>query len=1000
MGGKCADKRPCHGNKKLVFKNGKCTPKEVKCRTDEKKVDNKCVRIICKSDELLLFKKCRKIKCPAGKYLKNRVCIQIVCKKPKTLKGNQCVSPPCLAPNMMVNGKCTVIPPPPKIVCKEDQEVYKGVCRDMCNPDQVYDMKTLRCKEKWQCWDSFSCQARYKAYITEYTKLLNKTDRCRLPKTELVKPTGTGKKTDVKPSEVKKPVNVHVVKPSRRAQALVQQTVVKPTVVKPTVVKPTVVKPTVVKKDKRKCRKGCKLTKSETADLYYYKKLLLYFSGKLLVCSELPCKTNFTCNQNSHKCEKIVVPKCSVAEILKKGKCTPKCKESETYNSVSEKCEGCKKGTIYNKKTKGCVKIVIPKCPQPTIRNKKTKKCDCPAGTQKDSKSKGCMRIVYKTVCDAGYKMIAKNTCAKLIVRYRLTCPKGYKMKNNKCYKNIIIIKYQDPTPDPKESRIQCVMRFARTIKDLTTQKAYLNFEYTNNLRHNDKNLDTQRKLDKVNLLLETWVQGMRDCEKLEMRFGFQSTTIITSTNDMYMCGDFTCTKGNYYIWKKLIENQWTKIVEQKKTSVSKITQIKAQLMVIKTKKENIKKSIMSVLIKKKEVYMTIYRKSKLKNIAKAKCIKSKNTDKNSIKMVKQYATSIKMMIKEIHTLNKQVMKFMNIYVSEKTQTQKLRSEMIAEEEHLKIITIRFTAGQQIYEISKKYQATMKKSYKEIEALKRQVLISENPKAIKLRIQTLMIAYKKTAVTLWKSVQTLIDKSKINSKARQSQNWTLRSRTVDLERHVQKCQINMKIWGTEVSQLKMRRYKLLVTASGVSKPPAVPKKRLQAVKVVTKTRQGKHNTTVITKTKHGKLVHTKTTVTVKRGKYWKLNFLQVLEKINEYNMKILSCTATIKTLPVVIAKRQSYFRDHVDEQTACKSRKFKAKMVLDGKMGSYDGVKTRLGKVVAQLNAQIKKVANNKKAVNGLQKMKLHANHYKNDLAFKMWAQDFNMYDIRLMPCE
>lgn len=171
----------------------------------------------------------------------------------------------------------------------------------------------------------------------------------------------------------------------------------------------------------------------------------------------------------------------------------------------------------------------------------------------------------------------------------------------------------------------------------------------------------------------------------------------------------------------------------------------------------------------------------------------------------------------------------------------------------------------------------------------------------------------------------------------------------------------------------MRRYKLLVTASGVSKPPAVPKKRLQKVKVVTKTRKGKHNTTTITKTKHGKLVHTKTTVTVKRGKYWKLNFEQVLDMIAKLNYKVLSCSATIKTLPVVIAKRQSTFRNHVDSETKCQSRRFKAKMVLQGKMGSYVGVHARLTKVVAQLNAQMKKVANNKQAVNGLQQVKRRA---------------------------
>lgn len=396
-----------------------------------------------------------------------------------------------------------------------------------------------------------------------------------------------------------------------------------------------------------------------------------------------------------------------------------------------------------------------------------------------------------------------------------------------------------------------------------------------------------------------------------------------------------------------------------------------------------------------------MYTQSKLKNIAKAKCIKSKNTDKRSVALVKQYTTRIAYDIQVIKVYNKHIISYLTHYVYHKTKGQKIRSEIIAEQEHLKIINIRYTAAKRIHASAKEYQTTMQKSYKLTIQLKKQVKTSKNAKALKLKIQTLMTSYKKTSVKLWKNILALFDKSAISHKARHSQDWTLRSRTILLETKQQACQINMKSWRAEVSLLKMRRYKLLVTASGVSKPPTISKKRdLQAVKVVTKTRKGKHNTTYVTKTKHGKLVNTKTTVTVKRGKYWNLNFSQVLLKITEYNMKILRCTATIKTLPVVIAKRQSYFRNHVDSQTKCESRKFKAKMVLQGKMGSYDGVKTRLRQVVAQLDAQIKKVANNKKAVNGLQNMKLKANHFLNDLAFKMWTEAFNMYDIRLMACD
>merc|ERR1712046_280125 len=163
----------------------------------------------------------------------------------------------------------------------------------------------------------------------------------------------------------------------------------------------------------------------------------------------------------------------------------------------------------------------------------------------------------------------------------------------------------------------------------------------------------------------------------------------------------------------------------------------------------------------------------------------------------------------------------------------------------------------------------------------------------------------------------------------------------------------------------------------------------------TRVHRGKHSTTVVHKNQQGKLINTKSTTTIKRGRYWKLNFTETLNKIAEYNFKILKCTATIKTLPVIIAKRQSYFRNHVDNQTKCESRRFKAKMVMTGKMGSYEGVQKRLKQVVKDLGAQITKAKNDKKAVNGLERMKLKANHFLNDLAYKMWSQDFNMYEIR-----
>jgi hypothetical protein len=313
---------------------------------------------------------------------------------------------------------------------------------------------------------------------------------------------------------------------------------------------------------------------------------------------------------------------------LRKGKCTPKCKESETYNEILNKCVGCAKGTKWDKKSKSCVKIVIPKCPRPTIRNKKTKKCDCPAGTIRDKKTKACVKIVHRTTCPKGYKKIAPNQCLKIVVKYTTVCPKGFRLKNGKCYKHTVVIKYENPEPVPEESRIECIMRYAKTVKELSTSKAQLNWQYTKNLQDNKDNTETQKSLDKVNLLIETWVQGINDCGKAEWNFKFKSSLAISAVNDIYMCGNFTCTKSNYKIWKTLIKEQWLRIVKIRKTSLLKISQLKAQYKIIATKKKTLEKRWMNVIMKKKEVYMKIYKISKLKNIAKAKCIKSKNTDK------------------------------------------------------------------------------------------------------------------------------------------------------------------------------------------------------------------------------------------------------------------------------------------------------------------------------------------------------------------------------------
>merc|ERR1712166_948236 len=115
----------------------------------------------------------------------------------------------------------------------------------------------------------------------------------------------------------------------------------------------------------------------------------------------------------------------------------------------------------------------------PTVRNTKTGKCDCPKGSERDSKTQTCFIKVVSHICKKGYKKVGKDQCVKTIVHYKHVCPKGYVMKDKKCYKHTTTVKYQDPTPDPTEDRLACILRFAGMIKQLTDVKEKLSNEYT-----------------------------------------------------------------------------------------------------------------------------------------------------------------------------------------------------------------------------------------------------------------------------------------------------------------------------------------------------------------------------------------------------------------------------------------------------------------------------------------------------------------------------------------
>merc|ERR1712151_1015670 len=121
--------------------------------------------------------------------------------------------------------------------------------------------------------------------------------------------------------------------------------------------------------------------------------------------------------------------------------------------------------------------------------------------------------------------------------------------------------------------------------------------------------------------------------------------------------------------------------------------------------------------------------------------------------------------------------------------------------------------------------------------------------------------------------------------------------------------------------------------------------------------------------------------------------------MQKYQKNVLQCTAIVKVLPMIIAKRQSVFRSHIDRQSQCKAREYKAKLVMQGRMGSYASFIKRLSNSYKLLETQKAEVKDNKKQFNGLENQQKKINNFINNLKFKQWRLQWNMYQIRLLDC-
>lgn len=999
--GKChIIKKPCTDKPGLVFKNGKCVPI---CSTSENLIKNKCVKIICKSgeklDKSLPKKKCVKITCPKGSKLVGNKCVKIivVCKKPQVLKAGKCVTVKvvCKSPNVMINGFC-VTPTRPPVPCERDEVRVNDICKPRCYPDQRWNSSLKKCEDRWSCWDFSSCQKRYTAYATEVRDKIKKIDTCSMfPTKVVVKPTVKKTSKVVKPKKHILAPKKHLVAPSRVLQNLVNK--------KKPVVKVTVKKP-VVKVTTKKTAK-CTYTKEKTALLKELHHLFTYFGKKLSACKALRCQTNFTCDAFSHKCKKLEVPSCSVKEILKNGKCTPKCKESETYSEVTAKCQGCKKGTKWNEKSKRCEKVIVVTCPKPTTKNAKTGKCDCPKATTKDKKLKACVKTIVKHTCPKGYKKVDTDKCIKIVVNYKHVCPKGYKQKGKQCFKHTHTVIYEDPTPAPEEDRLTCYLRFAKVIQKLTDQKEEFMNDYTGELRAKSKTYKTQVELDRVNLLIETWVSNMDACDKLEIKLDITSEWEVTTIQDIYMCGDYRCTKKDHTKWLLIMKESYYAIKKQQIEITTRITTIKKQITIAITESKKIETEWIKIFTQESTLYETIYTKEKQKDEAKRKCKETKD---------KKYKTQMKTLHKEIVVLTKKLttyrvkmVKSMTLYAESRISVQKLRSELIEVELDMKITELKYKYAKAIYESVTSYEKITSKFIAETKKMVKTVTTSTDKTAIKAKITAKLAADKKKAISIWKKVEEMIKKSEIDVKTLEEQDWKRRSTTVSLQKKNLTCQTNIVSWNKEVTLLRKRRYSLLVSAAGKSQPPKLKallrllqtvSKPKTLVKTRTVTKQGKLSSKHITHTKQGTLVHTHSTETIKRGKYYKLSFKEVETKMQKYQKSILHCSAIVKAMPAIIARRQANFRDHIDNQSTCKAREFKAHMVLKGRMGSLEKVEQRISDMIKRI-AAAKATNKDKKQVNGLEKAEKKANHFINDLKYKKWSLDWNMYQIRLLAC-
>lgn len=251
-------------------------------------------------------------------------------------------------------------------------------------------------------------------------------------------------------------------------------------------------------------------------------------------------------------------------------------------------------------------------------------------------------------------------------------------------------------------------------------------------------------------------------------------------------------------------------------------------------------------------------------------------------------------------------------------------------------------------------------------------------KYIKKSSKKLNKKQEKMAKKLMENIEKIQKNNKAIMEEKAKNGLIKRTRTVDFQRKLDACIINVKRWKAQLKTLKAQRAELLQKGEKMK----VSKKRRDQNVVSEKT---------IVIHVHNKGGKKKVT----------MNLQQNGEMILKINKDLLECASTIQANGQIIARRQQVYRHHISRQVTCSAEKDRTTKVITGKMGTYKSMEKKFKSVKKFLDNRYKDLKKGKsKNAEGVLKEEKIIDSYIRDIKFKRWSLKWSIKAINSGSCE